>query len=286
MGNFIDILRCYFKKPTQSFNENYSFIETDFGKIRVFDTKETNKPVLLNAPDGPNVIEHQQELIKQLSKTYRVICFEFPGIGFSYPNFKYDYSISSGGNLIINLLDILKIERATLLFSCSNGFYAIKASEINPEKVSRLIVSQTPSKQAMSVWTQNAIPKPLKTPVLGQLANAFSEKKFANLWYKYALPKVTNTSDYQQKAISALNAGGCFCLSSLVQGLSKELSHPLQNVEIPATMVWGKKDFTHQKTNPKSILEHLPNCEIIEFDDCGHFPELEQTKRFVESIKY
>ena len=28
-----------------------------------------------------------------------------------------------------------------------------------------------------------------------------------------------------------------------------------------------------------------PNCEIIEFENCGHFPELENTTRYVRMIK-
>ncbi len=55
----------------------------------------------------------------------------------------------------------------------------------------------------------------------------------------------------------------------------------LNVLEVPATIVWGTKDYTHRKTDKNSILEHLPNCEIIEFENCGHFPELEDTNRYV-----
>lgn len=136
----------------------------------------------------------------------------------------------------------------------------------------------------MNKWTENAIPKVLKRPIIGQIANMFSEKKFAKIWYKYALPKHTDKSQYQKKALHALNNGGCFCLASLVQGLSKEIDSTLKVLEVPATLIWGSKDFTHKNTDKQAILEHLPNCEIIEFDDCGHFPELENTDRYLSLI--
>lgn len=282
-SNFIDTLRYRLKKGDTKWEENISLITTEFGQIRVLDTM-SQKPVIINVPDGPNVIEHQQELITKLSEKFRVICFEFPGIGFSYPNSKYNYSFPTASKLIINLMDILKIEKATLAFSCSNGFYAIKTAELFPHRINRLFLSQTPSIEAMNKWTQNAIPKILKRPVIGQIANMFSEKKFAKIWYKYALPKNTDKSEYQKKALSALNNGGCFCLSSLVQGLSKEINSTLKVLEIPATLIWGSKDFTHKGTDKQSIMQHLPNCEIIEFDNCGHFPELEDTARYVSII--
>ena len=136
----------------------------------------------------------------------------------------------------------------------------------------------------MSKWTEKAIPTVLKYPILGQIANLILVKKFANLWYKYALPKDTDKSKYRKKAMHSLENGGCFCLSSLVQGLTKETNSELRVIEVPSTLIWGSKDFTHQNTNAASILAHLPNCEIIEFDSCGHFPELENSERYVELI--
>ncbi len=283
IGSFIDTYRFRHRKVVRIQNENINFIKTDFGTVRVLDTSG-NKRVILNVPDGPNVIEHHKSLISRLSENYRVVCFELPGIGFSYPNSKFNYKLNNASKLIINLMDILSIDKATLAFSCSNGFYAIKTAELFPNRINRLFLSQTPSLHAMQLWTKNAIPKTLKYPIIGQLVNIFSEKKFAKVWYKYALPKETDISKYQKTALEALDSGGCFCLSSLVQGLSEEINSVLKVKEIPSTLIWGSKDFTHRITDNTSIIEHLPNCEIIEFENCGHFPELEDTDRYVALI--
>ncbi|CAM1340737.1 alpha/beta fold hydrolase [Tenacibaculum amylolyticum] len=282
-GSFVDNIRCGFKKNHHKWEPNFQLIQTDFGVVRVFDTKE-NKPVIINVPDGPNVIEHQLDLITSLSKNFRIVCFEFPGLGFSYPNAKFDYSFDIASKLIINILDVLKIDRAALAFSCSNGFYAIKAAQEFPDRIHRLFLSQTPSTHAMEEWTKHSIPGPLKVPIVGQLINAVSEKKFAKIWYHYALPKNTDGTLYQDTAIKTLKSGGCFCLSSLVQGLQREITQTLALENIPTTLIWGGKDFTHRNTDKNSILEHIPNCEIIEFADCGHFPELEQTEKYVKLL--
>ncbi len=283
-GNFVDTLRYRFKKKKAVLEQNFFFIATDYGDVRVFDTKE-KKPVLLSVPDGPNVIEHHQNLISKLSRDYRVICFEYIGVGQSYPNSKYDYSCAKASRLIINVMDSLCIERAALCFSCSNGFYAIKAAEQFPERIHHLFLSQTPSLHAMEEWTASNIPKLLKYPVVGQIVNSLSEEKLIKTWYRYALPKETDRSPFIDTAINNLNKGGCFCLSGLVQGLENEKISKLHVLEVPSTLIWGAKDYTHRKTDYKSILEHLPNCEIIEFENCGHFPELEATDRYVELLK-
>jgi pimeloyl-ACP methyl ester carboxylesterase len=282
-GNFIDTFRVAFRAKYLNSNPDISLIETDFGIVRVLDTKGKN-PVIINVPDGPNVIEHHEDLIKELSKKFRVICFEFPGFGFSLPTLEYDYSLNKSAGIILNLMQIMDLEKAALSFSCANGFYAIHAAQIAPDRFTHLFLAQTPSMHAMESWVANTIPKILTIPVLGQLANSFLEKKFASSWYKYALPKGHDPSDYQHKALHALQNGGCFCLSGLVQGLTRDMRSGLKALKVPATLIWGSKDFTHQKTDPKSILGHLPDCEIIEFKDCGHFPELENSDGYVKLV--
>ena len=285
IGNFIDNLFFSIKNKGFSEREDMYYMDTDYGRIRVFDTKE-NKPTIINVPDGPNVIEHQFELLKSLSKNYRVICFEYPGIGFSYPNSKFNYSFDSGAKLLFQIMDSLKIEKASLVFSCANGFYALKAASVLPERIKHIFIAQTASIDSMLKWTEKAIPTMLKLPIIGQCANLLMEKKLAHIWYRYSLPKEsTIREEFRLKAKEALKTGGCFCLSSLVQGITKE-KNTLLNVEnAKVTLIWGSKDFTHRKTEKESILQNVPSCEIIEFKKSGHFPELEQVKEFTRLVQ-
>jgi len=82
-GRFVDNLIYTFK--TEKHFENFKYLETDFGKIRMFDSGE-KKPVIINVPDAPNTIEHQLYLLKQLSKNFRVVCFEYPGAHGDFEN--------------------------------------------------------------------------------------------------------------------------------------------------------------------------------------------------------
>lgn len=283
-GNFIDSIR-YSWKQVPKLDQDFFYLDTDYGKIRVFDTKG-NLPVIINVPDGPNVIEHQLPLLESLSKDFRVVSFEYPGVGYSFPNRKYDYSYESGAGLLFQIMDIMKLVKVNLLFSCSNGFYAMHASANDPDRFNHIFLSQTPSFESMLQWTKKSIPSLLKIPIVGQLTNAIYDKKLADTWYKYALPKDhPHRKKYRQIAKSSLSNGGCFCLSSLVHGLKKEEKINVEQVVTPTTMVWGSLDFTHRNTDKHSIKKHIKHCEIIEFNNCGHFPELERTQEYVRLIK-
>jgi len=281
-GRLIDNLIYRFKTNKQF--DQFKYLDTDFGKIRVFDTNE-NKPVIINVPDAPNTIEHQMDLIHELSKNYRVICFEYPGTGFSYPNAMFDYSFKHGSNLIFQVMDILKIELASMIFSCSNGYYALNALMDSTHKFEHVFISQTPSIHSIVEWTNKSIPNILKVPIIGQLTNKIIVKKLTNVWYDVSLPRDSNIKNtFKTKSHNSIKQGGCFCLSSLVQGLGKEKDKKLNIESGNVTLVWGKRDFSHRNTSKDSIRDHVVNCEIVEFAECGHFPEIENTKKFVKLV--
>jgi pimeloyl-ACP methyl ester carboxylesterase len=283
-GQIIDSL-IFSWKSTPLLADGFFYLDTDYGKIRVFDTKG-NLPIIINVPDGPNVIEHQIPLISDLSKDYRVICFEYPGLGFSFPNNKYDYSFSKGSNLLLQVMDCLKLDKVSLLFSCSNGYYAIQAGMERPDRFNHIFLSQTPSIDSIVKWTEKSIPNILKKPFIGQLANLIYADKFAGIWYNYALPKNhLSKEEFANTAQASIKKGGCFCLSSLVQGLNKDRNAELNLKRVPTTLVWGSLDFTHRNTDKDSIKKHIKHCEVIEFEHCGHFPELENRKDYVKLIR-
>jgi pimeloyl-ACP methyl ester carboxylesterase len=258
-------------------------IETSVGTVRVHDSG-SSLPCIVMAPDGPNVIEHYEVLIRLLAEQFRVVCFDMPGFGYSHPGHFYTHSLDQGARAILGVLDGLGIERATLAFSCANGFYALRAAKLAPQRVSNLVLSQTPSLPAMHAWTDRVIPRPLRIPVAGQVAAWLFRRKAAASWYGMALPRTTDPRFFRDKALAALDTGACFCLAGVVQGLARESTAALQGVTVPCTMIWGDKDHSHRPTDPHSLHECIPQADIVHFQDCGHFPDLEQPDRFARLL--
>jgi len=254
-------------------------IETPVGCVRVYDS-ESAEPCVVFVPDGPNIIEHYETLFSLLSQRLRVVCFDMPGFGYSLPQPSYGHSLDQGARAVLGVLDGLGIKKATLAFSCANGFYALRAAQLAPGRITNLVLSQTPSLTAMHAWTSRVIPWPLRIPVAGQIAAWFFRGKAAHAWYGMALPRTTAPRPFQEKALDALAGGACYCLASVVQGLGRERMASLSGVNTPCTMIWGAKDHSHKYTDPMSLHELVPKAEIVHFEDCGHFPDIEQPERF------
>ena len=258
-------------------------VNTPRGIVRVFDSQST-RPCVVFVPDGPNVIEHYTDLFALLTQHLRVVCFDMPGFGFSLPEPTYRHSLDDGATTVIGVLDALRINRVTLAFTCANGFYALRAAQIAPERIASLFLTQTPSLEAMHAWADRVIPWPIRLPVLGQAVSWLARRKAAYVWYDIALPRTTDREPFRRAADAALTSGGCFCLAGVVQGLARESIVALDNHDIPCTMIWGGKDHSHRHTRAESLLQCLPNAKIIRFEDCGHFSDLEQPERYAEML--
>jgi pimeloyl-ACP methyl ester carboxylesterase len=237
-------------------------------------------------PDGPCVIEHYAELIRLLSPNFRVVCFDLPGFGFSYPALKYDFSVVQTAEVVIEVMDLLGINDASLSFTCANGFVALRLAKVYPQRVSCLVLGQTPSFQAMRQWDKRIIPRILHIPYVGQAIVTGFSRKFSSGWYKNALPK---NSKHRAKFIGfadqALQAGGCFCLASLVQGLDCTQHNDICGISAPTLLIYGSKDPSHRHTNFSSLRDHAPQAEIVTFQRCGHFPDLEQPQDYAKHIQ-
>ena len=264
-------------------NEQTRYLEAAAGRIRVFDSGGTLPPVLF-VPDGPNVIEHYARLFPLLTPHLRVVCFDMPGFGFSLPSVDYAHSLDQGAVNVIAVLDALKIESATLAFSCGNGFYALRTAKLAPQRIASLFLSQTPSLAAMRRWTDRIVPDLLRVPVLGQLLMWFTRKRAAHGWYDIALPRSTDREPFRAPARSALACGACFSLASVVQGLLRASDDAIGVVATPCTLVWGARDHSHKHTPAASLRDCVPHAELVQFDDCGHFPDLEQPERYAHLL--
>ncbi len=254
-------------------------VESRTGSLRVLDSGP-GKPCVVIVPDGPNVIEHYEHLSALLIKDYRLVCFDMPGFGLSLPSPSYCHRLDQGAMAVLDVLDALGIAQATLAFSCANGFYAMRAAQLAPHRIRSLFLAQTPSLSAMHAWAMRTVPWPLRVPIVGQVAAWALRRTTTDAWYRIALPRGTDRTFYRQHAEHALARGSCFCLAGVVQGLLREAVSAVKVADTPCTMVWGGLDRSHRLTDAQSLLVCVPHADIVRFDDCGHFPDLEQPERY------
>lgn len=262
------------------------YVDVAGERLRVLDTGG-DLPVLLLAPDGPCVIEHYLDIVDELRGEFRVLVADLPGFGFSAPSARHDHTLERGAELLIGLLDALSIRSATLALSCVNGYYAIAAAQLAPDRIDRLVLSQTPGIEAMQDWVTRIVPGPIRVPMVGQLLNFAVRERTAEGWFKAALAQRDARPHFQGISRNNLRHGGCFCFAGVVQGMTNSgtalTASP--SPDVPATLVWGLDDRSHRATDPESIHSLLPQAEILRLPGVGHFPDLEAPKTFAAALR-
>ena len=263
----------------------YRYADLAQARIRYRDTGGGG-PVVLITPDPPNTIEHYNELIDALSSRMRVICFDLPGFGFSFPHMRFRFSPAEQEQAIVGLLDALEVETATLAFNCVASLIAVGIAARHPERVERLVLSQAPSLSDALDWAQRVDPKRvIRRGVLGQAMMMVMPRKVARGWYRVALPKGSETEPYDRPAQTMLRNGGCYCLASALQALERSTEEIASGVEVESVVLWGALDRTHRHSDPEAIKKHLPNAQVHILDHCGHFPDLEDPETFTKVLK-
>lgn len=243
-------------------------------------------PTVVFAADPPCLIEHFDALFDRLSTDYTVVCYEQPGFGFSKPHRNFSFSPADYAIALTELLDALALSPYLLAFECVAVYPGLRVAARRPDLVQKLFLMQAPVWAEQKQWVGRVDPQGyLRRPVVGQMAMTFSRERLTSFWYKLALADRQQVPHFRDLALTGFRHQACYCLASIFQVWDQTPNfEPETPVLQPTRVVWGLKDKSHARTDKRSILHYVPQADYAEWDDTGHFPELEQTERFVAQL--
>jgi pimeloyl-ACP methyl ester carboxylesterase len=252
--------------------------------------------VLVICTDPPNPIEALIEsgILDRLSRDNqaRVVCFEPPGFGFSYPKSGLRFDLKSCAVTIISFLEriIEPGQSVVLIFPCVLGLAAIKVASLRPSLVSHLVLPQVASYGEEKKWAWRMdIKRTISTPIIGQIFLASLRDKISRNWFRAATRSKQKAEELTRISLESHARGGCFCLASALQGMFYQRGNDElpDKISTPALVLWGVADRTHRPTNRKGLLENLDSEKVIweEFSEIGHFPDLEQPDIFCDRVR-
>lgn len=96
-------------------------LELDDSYVRIR-TAGTGQHTIVVACDPPNVVENYDAFIGALEADFRVVIFEQPGFGFSYPKLRFDFTRRGYARILTQVLDRLGHGPYVLAFRQSADF--------------------------------------------------------------------------------------------------------------------------------------------------------------------
>ena len=272
-------------------------IEVNGRKLFVIDTEpHSTKPVLVILHGYPTCSFDYYKALPYLSQTYRVIVHDHLGFGYSDKPKDYSYSLIEQADFVLNLWHKLGINQAHIV---AHDYGTSVATEIlardnenklKPFKIDSLTLCN--GSMHIELAQLRTIQKLLLNRFTGPIVARLSNKKTLarNLKNIYFDASTINQQEINALWIMMTYNHGKSVLHKTTQYIKQRYTYwdrwigALKATELPINIVWAKDDPVAVLKIAETIYEETKNSELVVLDDLGHFPMLEDPKRWAKAV--
>jgi len=271
-----------------------NFLEIQGLQYHYVDQGDPSSKPLLMVHGNPTWSFYWRNLINAFSDRYRTIAPDHVGCGLSEKSADFPYTLQSHIDNLVALIERLDLSQVTLLVHDWGGAIGLGAALRASDRIARLVLFNT------GAFPPPFIPHRIRAcrmPVLGRLA-----VQGFNL---FARPALTMAMEHPARLSPAARAGLIAPYDSwtnrravyrFVADIPLTKRHPtyqtLVDIEqglpslkhLPATMIWGMKDWCFTPECLDRLLESLPNAEAHRLADAGHYVIEDETEKVIELV--
>jgi len=227
--------------------------------------------------------------IRPLSERYRVYAFDLPGHGLS-DRPAIDCTLSLFTELVIDFMEAVGVERASVLGHSMGGFLSLNAAVNFSERVDKLILVD-------SIGLAKRLPRRYwfyTLPVLGEMlmlptTKANVERGLRRSFYNpdFVTPEMVEISYQFLKLPGAKHAMLNILRSNKGPGGSDpegDVINTLRSVKSPTLAIHGAQDGTIPLAGAREACRLIPDARLKIFEECGHCPHIEKALEFNEAV--
>ena len=260
-GNFIKL------------NKGYTYYE--------YDNKDSNNALIfIHGFSVPSYI-WDETYYSAIKKGFKVVRLDLYGRGYS-SNLDIDYTDDLFANQVIELLNELKIRKATLLGLSNGGRVISKIAYLNPEMVDKLVYVSASSFQDHN--------PSLDKSVSGKEINNFIRNKYPTiskgqlLDFKY--PENFKGWDTKYEELLQYEGFAKALISTRKNHVNLDMENKyINDSKIPFYTLWGDSDSAVVYNNFKDKLNKLMPRRVEYFiSESGHLPNIENKKEFEDLL--
>lgn len=252
----------------------------------------THRPLLLLIHGMAGSSVTWREVMPALTQRYTVIAPDLPGHGESDKP-RQDYSLGAHANALRDLLTAIGVDRATIVGQSLGGGVAMQLAYQHPKHCERLVLVSSGGLGQEVSWILRALTFPgveYLMPILfpsfaRDAGNAISRRlgrlglrapRLEEEWRSYASLTDTETREAFLRTLRAVvDLGG--------QAVSAQ-DRLYLSVLLPTLIVWGERDGIIPVAHAHQAHQVMPSSQLVIFEECGHFPHVEEPARFVQAL--
>ena len=235
--------------------------------------------VLLNGTSGH--IEAWTHNIRALASNYRVIGYDYPGHGYSTLT-KDDLEIPDYESHLIDLLDVLGLDRVHLVGESLGGWIAIKFALRHPERVRTLVLSapggrmiSAPTMSKVSPISRKAVDNPTFENVKARLQVVIHDPE-----------KITDELVEVRRAIYSRDgfAKSMQHITALqvpeIRSRNQVTDWDYASIQVPTLLVWTDYEPTGGTEAGEYLASLIPDGELVTILNAAHWPQWEDPEQF------
>lgn len=199
---------------------------------------------------------------------------DLPGFGRSGKAGNLDYTIEGYADFIERYLDLVGIERVSLV-AHDWGSVGLAFALRHPERVARLVVINAIPFLPGYRWHRTA--RIWRTPLLGELAMGVTTRALMRFSTREARPgRVPMPETWLDTVFEHFDQGTQRAILRLYRSSPSDVlaaaGARLQTLSMPALVVWGRADPYIPARFGHAFAQALPDAELVELADAGHWP--------------
>jgi pimeloyl-ACP methyl ester carboxylesterase len=227
-----------------------------------------------------------KDVFGPLSERFRVIAVDMKGFGFSGKP-AGDYTRRAQSDLVVKLLEHLKISQAIFCGNSMGGEVAMNAAVRRPDRVSALILVD--SGGVTISGGDSVTPGVTEWPVIGPAIAALAltsdslvRDGLRKCYYDKSLVTDEQVAAYYRPLKTRDGQRAAYLARA--QALTNPIEPEINKIGQQTLIIWGAEDELIPLEAGQRLTSLIDGSQLVVFDKCGHTPQAEMPGRFVDEV--
>lgn len=223
-------------------------------------------------------------LIPFLQKHYDIICVDLPGFGRSGKQRTFCYSFQGYADLVIALLELLKVENITIIGHSMGGQVALYIAKTRPNLISSIILLSSSGylKRVKKRFIYASYIPFAKHAMKWWIGKRNVQKMFTQVVHN---EKTITKEAIEEYSLPLTDPSFCDGLIGLMRQREGDLDKKdLQHIMQPCLILWGDEDTIIPSRIGKRLSEDLPCAEFYCFRKTGHLLSEEKPEEVADKM--
>jgi pimeloyl-ACP methyl ester carboxylesterase len=269
-------------------SEHSRFVDLDGVRVHYQEAGESRAPALVLIHGfASSTLVWSKVFLELAASGFRVIAVDMLGYGYSGKPRNGEYTIGGQARLITQLLDRLRITRATFVGSSYGGAVAATCALDYPNRVEKLILVGTVNNNRPLDFTLMRV---FGAPVVGDVVSPLLigsrrllRMRMKRVYDRHSWVLDERRVDARHQPLRA--AGTQRAIIRTVRSWDAErISREAHLIRQPTLLLWGENDREIPMADGERLHHEIPGSRLIVFLNCGHLPHEEYPEAFTKLV--